>query len=379
MRWPLPVNSYRRVSSERLVNCYAQQKPADGFGTVALVRAPGIQTVVDAREWGLGRGISVFQDQLVAVIGKTLAVVRRDGVLVDSGDIPGRGLVKLAQTADRLAILTSAGLLYVWDGSTLAQVTDGDLRVASDMDFLDNYLVFTEAGSGRWFASDVNAPESYDAAMFATAEGQPDELYGLIADHGQAFLAGAASCELWQNTGGEGFPFQRVANGLIELGCAAGKTLGKLDNGIFWLANDLTVRRLQGFTPLRVSHDGVEAAIRLYGDVTDAYAMTYTFAGHLMYALTFPGKATWEFDVTTGLWHERQTYGSQAWDIAGIAQFQNDVYTLSLDGRIGVMRSSVYSEYGETQRVEFTCAPMYAEGRRAFLRRAELMMRTGSA
>jgi hypothetical protein len=247
------------------------------------------------------------------------------------------------------------------------------------MDFLDNYLVFTEAYSGRWFSSNVAAPDTYDALMFATAEGQPDQLTGLIADHGQAFLAGLRSCELWQNTGGTGFPFARIDNGLIEIGCAAGRSLAKIDNSILWLANDLTVRRLDGFTPVRISTDGVEAAIRGYGDVTGAYAFAYTFAGHLMYTITFPGLATWEFDITTGLWHERISHNSSTWNVVGVTQFGNDVYTIDGGGRVGVLRSSVYTEYGETQRVEFVCAPMYAEANRLFLRRAELLMRTGSA
>ena len=341
------------------------------------MRAPGIETVQSLG--GIGRGLHVFGTELWAVTGTQVSVVTSSGTVVPIGSIPGTGRVKMAQTADRLAILTDDGALYLSDGLSISAVTDADFRVASDVDFLDNYLIFTEANSARWFCSDLNAPESYDALNFATAESQPDALYGLIADHGQAFLAGARSCEIWQNTGGENFPFARVSGGLLEIGCASAATLGKLDNSIFWLANDLTVRRLADFTPVRVSHDGVEAAIRTYGDVTDAYAFTYSFAGHLMYALTFPNKATWELDVTTGLWHERQTLGRSTWNIVDVAQFGNDVYTLNDAGQVGIMRSKFYSEYGAPQRVEFTCTPMYASGRRAFLRRAELMLLTGGA
>ena len=70
----LPTGSnegrYAHAGMARLINCYAQSKPVDGFGPVALVRAPGIETVVDLN--GEGRGLKVFGDGLYAIVGTSL-------------------------------------------------------------------------------------------------------------------------------------------------------------------------------------------------------------------------------------------------------------------------------------------------------------------
>lgn len=377
MRWPLPLQSYRRVSSERLVNCYPQSKPQDAYGPVALVRAPGIAQIVNLA--ASGRGLKTFDGALYAVAGSNLVRVLGGGNASNVGAIPGSGRVKMIAMAQDLVMLNEAGDLYVWDGDAVTAIDAPWFGSASDIEFLDNFLIGTIPDSMQWFASDANDPTTFDPLYFASAEFQPDPLVGVIADHGQAFLAGSATCELWQGKEGTGFPFERAANYAIQLGCAAGRSLASQDNAPFWLANDLTVRRLSGFTPVRVSTDGVEAAIRSYGDVSNAYALAYSVSGHLMYTLTFPGRATWELDITTGEWHERQSYGRADWGIVAVEQYGNDVYTLDARGRLGVMRSNVYQEFGEIQRIEFVTSTIYAENDRLRQHRAELVMRTGGA
>jgi hypothetical protein len=68
-------------------------------------------------------------------------------------------------------------------------------------------------------------------------------------DHGQLFLAGTDSMEIWENTGAPAFPLSAAIGGRLEIGCLNGRTLAKQDNSVFWLANDYTVRRLDGATP----------------------------------------------------------------------------------------------------------------------------------
>jgi len=375
MRLPLPLDSYRRTSPERLVNCYAEAKPADAKGEVALVRAPGITRIADLS--APGRGLTLFAGALWGIAGFRLYRIDvGTGLIKNVGHINGTGRVSVASTMDRLCVLGGYTAYLVTSLGAVTKVTDVDFRTATAVEFLDNYLLFIEASSGRFFSSDLNAPEDYDPLNFATAEGQPDDLVGLAADHGQLFLAGAASCELWANVGGAGFPFARVSNGLIELGCAAGKSIAKLDNSIFWLASDLTVRRLSGMTPQRVSTHGVEVALQGYGDVRDAYGVSYTFGGHLHYALTVPGRGTWVYDVTTSRWHERKSYAQAHWEVIATAQFGVDVWAIHEDGRVGVMQAGRYTEFGDPQVVSWTNAPLYMDGERVSLAEVELSIKT---
>jgi len=70
-----------------------------------------------------------------------------------------------------------------------------------------------------------------------------------------------------------------------------------------------------GLVPARISSYAVETAIAGYArtsKITDAEAVVYSEQGHTFYCLTFPAaNATWVFDLSTGLWHERGV-----WDIS---------------------------------------------------------------
>ena len=83
-------------------------------------------------------------------------------------------------------------------------------------------------------------------------------------------------------------------------------------------------------------------------------------------------------DVSTGEWHERQTYLESNWAIRGHAQFNG----LQLVGdrnsnKVGSLSTSTFADFGVTQRMEWTYQPVYAEGTRAFHDRLEIVLETG--
>jgi len=237
-------------------------------------------------------------------------------------------------------------------------------------------MLFTEPDSDVFFGADLGSVTSFDALNFASAEGSPDLLNGMKVDHRQVLLMGTDSVEIWENQGIAGFPFTRAANGFLEIGCFNGRTVAKQDNSVFWVANDYTVRRLDGSTPTRVSQHGIEQALTTV-TIEAGQAYTYTQDGHLFYVLTFP-EGTFVYDSTTQEWHERQTYGSDYW-IAGV---HAHAFGLELVGdvtsnRIGYLSATQYDEWGGIQRMEWTYQPVYASGKRAFHRRLEVICEVG--
>ena len=379
MQFPLPVQSYAHfspvVASERLVNCFVEQAPPKGKAPYAACRTPGIVAGANVGA-GAGRGIYRWQGQLYAVSGNSFYHVSNAYVVTLIGTIAGTDLVSFAETPTQL-VICSVSASYVYNGSLLAEITDTDFANGSQCCSIDGYVLFREEGSGRFFASDLNDATSYDALFFATAEGLSDNVTGIIADHRQAILAGSDSMEIWYNAGISGFPFIRDSNGFIELGCAAGDTLYKVDNTVFWLASDLTVRRLDGVTPMRVSTHGVEQAISTY-DVTDAYAYGYTQGGHLFYILVFPDQATWVYDATTQLWHERQSYGLSRWRPCAMALAYNKHYVQDYEtGKVGYLDQETYTDWSDTQRMEITFEDVYNNGNLLCHKRLELVAETG--
>lgn len=374
----LPIHSYRlgTATTARLVNCYAQAMPADAKAPIILRRSPGIASKGEAA--GVGRGLATMGGHLYALIGIRLYRVATNGVMTEIGTIPGTGRVHMAANTYQLVIVAN-GLGYVCNGTTVAQITDADFRTATGAIFIDNYILFSESASGRFFGSDLADATAYDALNFATAEGGPDNLVTLADDHRQAILFGAASTEIWQNTGTSGFPFERVPNGYVELGIAGEFLHAKQDNSVYWVASDRTARRLEGATPVKVSQSGVEHAWASY-DMSGGYAFSYSHEGHLCVCFVFPVEhAAWVYDATTNEWHERESFGGETWKAVGAVTAYGLTWVLASDGRIGTMASDVGTEWGTTIRSEWTSQPVENAGARVYHKSLTLGVEVGGS
>lgn len=382
MRKSLPVTTYqhrsRPASSSRLVNCFAEALPPDADTPIALLRAPGITawTTVGA---GPIYAMKASNSLLYVISGTKLYSVTSTltaTLLGDVGSVSTNHNLDMEINTDSVIVTNHSVGSFTWNGAVFAQVVDPDFPGALDVEFIDNYLTFVEPDSGRFFCADLGSATSFDALNFATAESSPDDLVGHITDHGQIILAGKTSMEVWQNFGTAGFPFERASNGRLEIGCFNGKTLAKLDNSVVWVANDYTVRRLEGLTPTRISHHGIEQALT---SVTMDSGRAYTYAqdGHLFYVLTFT-ESTFVYDATTQLWHERQSNALDYWRAKSHAQFAGrELVGDSTSNKIGYLDPEAYAEWGDLQRMEWTYQKIYADGRRAFHDRLEVMCEAG--
>lgn len=383
MRFNLPLHSYRLrsrpASSARLLNCYAAANPPGAKTPYRLVRAPGIEawtTVGNGPIWLLYRALGY----LWAISGSELYRIdsNKTATLIGSiGSVSGPQDLDIASNASSVVIVNNPDAYY-YDGTTFGQITDTDFtsRGAGDVEFVDNFLLFREPNSGRFFGADVGSATSFDALDFATAEALPDNLNGMKTDHRQVILAGDESMELWENAGSSGFPFRRVINGMVELGCLNGRTLTKCDNSVFWLASDYTVRRLDGVTPVRVSQDGIEQALSS-ATVSQARGWAYSQEGHIFYVLSVP-EGAFVYDATTKEWHERGSYGYDYWLAGTHAQaFGLELVGHSLSNKIGAIKPTVYAEWGEIQRMEWTYQSIYGDGARVFHDRLEVVLEAG--
>jgi hypothetical protein len=379
---PLPLHSYqlrsRPASPSRLVNCFPEKLPPGAKAPYALTRTPGIATWTTVGNGPISAMLEAL-GYLWVVSGSKLYRVDSNKVVTEIGTVGLSSRIDMANNITTIVVVNEPDAYYYdTTTSTFGQITDPDFtsRGASDVEFLDNYLLFTEPDSGRFFGSDVGSATSFDSLNFATAEGSPDKLRGLKVDHRQVLLLGEKTIEIWELVGGGGFPFARAANGFVEQGCFNASMAAKQDNSVFWLAQDYTVRRLDGITPVRISQTGIEQAL---GSVTigSGQGFSYSQEGHLFYVMQFP-EGTFVYDATTKEWHERETYGYPYWLAWSNAQFAG----LELVGdvssnRVGYLSPTTYADWGTTQRMEWTYQPVYAAGNRAFHDRLEVIMETG--
>jgi hypothetical protein len=276
------------------------------------------------------------------------------------GTVSGSGPVSMTDNGTQLFVACNP-LSYIYNATTgvFAQITDPDFAGAVTVGYIDGYFVFNQPNSQTIWVTQLLDGTSVDPSEFASAEGSPDNLVGLIVDHREVWLFGTNSVEVWYDAGNVNFPLERIQGAFNEIGCAAPYSIAKLDNGLFWLGSDARgngiVYRANGYTGQRVSTHAIEFAIQSYANISDAFAYTYQQEGHAFYVLTFPtGNATWVYDVATGAWHERAAfYNGQFSRHASSCQmsFNNEIVVGDCaSGNLYAFDLDVYADNGGAQR-----------------------------
>ena len=351
------------AADNRMVNLFPEMTPDNGQTAAFLNRAPGLnflQTV------GTGPIRALWAHQ---TNGSDFYVVSGQEVykltgLTDTptllGTVSGTGPVSIADNGTQIFFACNPdGYIYNETTNVFAQITDPDFAGAVTVAYLDGYFVFNQPDSQIIWVSQLLDGQSVDPLDFASAEGSPDGVVGLIADHRELWVFGTDSVEVWYDSGAADFPLTRIQGAFNEIGCVSAFTIAKMDNGLFWLGTDARgqgiVYRANGYTGQRISTHAIEYAIAQYGNISDAIAYTYQQEGHAFYVLTFPsGNATWVYDVATQAWHERAGWDNGEFtrhrsncqcNFGGniiVGDFENgDIYTLDLD---------VYADNGDIQK-----------------------------
>jgi hypothetical protein len=314
MKTPILGSSYvaRSINAadSRMVNLYPEMVPEGGKEPAFLNRCPGLRLEVVVGS-GPVRGLWVLGENLYAVSGSRLYKVSPTYVVTDLGAVIGAGPVSMADNGIQLFVACN-GPSYIYNANTgvFGQITDPDFPGAVTVSYLDTYFVFNEPNSQKIWVTELLDGTSIDPLDFASAEGAPDGVVGIIADHRELWVFGTNSVEVWYNGGNAEFPLTRIQGAFNELGCAAPYSIAKMDNGLFWLGRDARgqgmVYRANGYTGQRISTHAVEWQIQQYGDLSDAIGYTYQQDGHSFYVLVFPSaNTTWVYDVATQAWHER--------------------------------------------------------------------------
>lgn len=196
--------------------------------------------------------------------------------------------------------------LYALNFSELP-ATDGAFEGASCVDIVDNYFVYNRPDTQQWASSDVLSPITYGLA-FASKFTGPDDLVSLIVDHGQIYLLGEKTSEVWADTGTFPFPFQRIPGASSQHGIAAKFSMARFGNSFAYVSrNDrgqAVIVQMNGYFPQRISTHAVENTL-VNQNISDAVAYTYQLEGHECYVVSFPTlELTWVYDGSTQMWHK---------------------------------------------------------------------------
>lgn len=332
----LPVQTYQTrnkdVSTQRLLNMYAEEMPDDSKNSVSLYNTEGCKpylniaeklNIDDAPVWGMhymNPYLYVFCGISVYKVTSALAVTKIGEVGAVNGNI------RTADNGTQILAIKPNGDGYIITSADVNYITSENFPTATDVTFNSQYFIVTEKDSGRFHWSALLDGTTWSTLAYATQESNPDNVVGIIENKGDLWIFGDKTTEIWTPSGNPDLPFSRIGSGIINIGCKATNTIAKDKNGVYWLGNDLQIHFASGYAPQRIStHDLERELAEDYSitDVTNAFAFTYSHNGHDFYVLTIPNSKTWVFDIVTGVWHERKTEGQNTWLASSLANAFN--------------------------------------------------------
>jgi len=321
-----------KANNETLINMYAEIMPPTAKSSVTLIGTPGANLFCDLDTSKI-IGTHVFKSVLYAVTVDEVYSIDSNGdsTLIGSVDFAGKDYVSIANNG--VEMLMVAGDAYYYDGITsIGEVTDPEYFQSSMVTYQDGYFILVRDGTSQFFISELYSV-SFIGTDFASAEGSPDNLIGVRADHRQLWLFGEKSIEVWYNSGNPDFPFERIQGSFQQRGCLEARTIANMDNSIYWVGDDGIVYRANGYTPMRISTEAVEFEVS-QTDSVDLDAFTYFEEGHTFYCLSINGSKTLVYDAKTQLWHTRTSVATTKWLIYDIQNIYGKNIGSSNNGKL---------------------------------------------
>ncbi len=388
---PFAIQSYLDdslpVSAQEAINCYAELEPPDAKTPVKVTGVPGIDTFATCGA-GPVRGFYEYNNVVYVVSGQTLFSLTSGAVatIVGAG-ISGSAPVSIdANSAGQICIVNGvSGYIYDINSTVFAQIVDPDFNAANTVTMIDDYFAFDHVMTNQFFLSDVLDGTSYDPLMFATAESNPDQVLGVHNAYANLAIAGGKTIELWQDTGAVNFPFQRINGSTIEQGVASSLAWAEVDNGHFFLGNDLVFYRLVGSQPQRLSTHAIEQEWAQASTMADAFCFVISYGGHKIIYVCAPTLGTTRgYDLATQLWHRRSSWNPDGtvgrWRAnCSILAYGSSKMLIgdANSGKIGVLSPSTYTEFDDPIILDMTSPHIDGKGARVFTPEFQLDMEGG--
>jgi hypothetical protein len=354
-------------------------RPADGL--VANGTGPGVD-----------RGGINWNGVCYRVMGSTLVTVSSTGAVTVIGDVGNNGqLVTMDYSFDRLAIASNEDLFYYSPSLGLVQVTDPDLGIVLDVVWVDGYFMTTD---GEFLiVTELSDPTQVNPLKYGSSEIDPDPVVALLKLRNEIYALNRNTIEVFDNVGGDLFPFQRIEGAQIEKGvvgthacCVYLESIAFLGSGFneapgIYLGGNAKSNKIstQEIDQILLQFTEAElSTVKLEARNDKAHEHLYI---HLPdRTLVFDASAT-------------QDLGQPVWftltsSVVGFEKYraQNLVwcYDKWLVGdpsntNVGYMVSNISSHYGQKVRWEFGTTIVYNEGRGAIIQNLELVGLTGSA
>ena len=376
LRQSYPVNMVPVSLKSGISNGYL--RPGDGI--VQFATGPGVD-----------RGGIEWQGVCYRVMGTKLVTVSSTGTITELGDVGGSttDLVSMDYSFDRLAI-ASGGRLYYWNGATLTQVTDPDLGVVLDVVWVDGYFMTTD---GEFLVvTELTDPTQVNPLKYGSSEVDPDPVVALIKLRNEVYAINANTIEVFDNVGGDFFPFNRVDGAQVQKGAVGTHACCEFMQRIAFVGGGRgeapSVYLAANATTEKIATREIDQILEGYSEATLSQILLEQRVekDHTFLYIHLPDR-TLVFDGTTSAALGQLVWFVLTTSLAGFEQYRARNFIYCYDkwilgdpqsSNLGIVSEDISSHWGQIVRWEFGTIIVYNESLGAVFHQMELVSLTGS-
>lgn len=375
-RTSYPVNMVPVPKSNGISDGYL--RPADGI--VQNGTGPGVD-----------RGGINWNGICYRVMGSKLVSINAGGEVTELGDVDNDyGQVSMDYSFDLLGI-ASAGKLFFWNPATqtLAQNTDPDLGLVLDVVWIDGYWMTTD---GEFLiVTELNNPFAVNPLKYGSSEIDPDPVVALVKLRNEVYAVNRNTIEVFDNVGGDLFPFQRINGAQIQKGgfgthacCVFAENVAYIGSG---RNEEPSIYMGTNATANKISTQEIDEILSQYSEAQLATCKmeARNDRAHLHLYIHLP-EMTLVFDAAATQEMQQPVWFILTSAITGFSRYRAHNLVWCYDkwlcsdpssARIGYLVDEISSHWGETVRWQFGTKILYNEGRGAIINELELVGLTG--
>lgn len=285
-----------------VINMFVEQSKADGVVMQSHKALRSVTTVGAGPVRASLQKDGVFNGDRFTISGSS---VYRGSTLL--GVIDGNGPAYIAASESEV-IFGRGQTAYSYNGTNFQAVDFPDGAGVTAALWTAGYFIYLRAGTGLWYFSAVGNGRSVDPLDFATAENEPDALLDALVLDGVLVFLGTESIEFWGATGDADLPYAPIQQRVFEQGVIATGCAVVVDNSFYWIGKDgITYRNDE--VPKAVSDDGIVER----SQASSSHRLWLFEDERHKFLAQRHDTNTMCYDVTTGEWCERQSYGRPNW------------------------------------------------------------------
>ena len=338
---------------------------------------------------GVSRGAINWNGVHYRVMGSKLCTIGIDGTVTIIGDVGNDGKrVVLDYSFDLLAIASNENLFY-WDEFTLTQVTDIDLGSVLGVVWVDGYFMTTD---GEYLVvTELSDPTQVVATKYGSSEIDPDPINSVLKLRNEIYAINRYTIEVFENVGGEGFPFNRIHGAQLQRGALGTFCSIVYEDTIAFLGGGRNeapaiYMGVDGRTT-KISTREIDEILEQFSEdeLSDVILETLNDKSQAFLWVRLPDR-TLVYDLTSSRAVEKHVWYTMSSGILNFAPYRAIDVIYCYDkwqvgdpnsAKLGILDNTISTQFGETTRWEFGTQIVYNKSSGALFKRLELVVLTG--